>query len=271
MEANLNLSEQRFNAFLKNNTEAIWCFEIEQPVDISLPVDKQIDLLYKYACLLEANDAMARMYGYENGEEMVGFRLEDFLPRSNPESIAFLKKHIRDTYNSVDEETVEFTREGEKRYFLNNTTGIIEDGHLVRTWGTHRDISKQKVLEEELTRNQNDLQIFDIDINYIHLGGTYDTKYENIHPYVAGGLGLAHMSPDGGDAETKFSFSLAGGTKWFFAEHIGIRLEGRGFGTFMGGSNKVFCRDDNFSVITGGDLFWQFAIYSGLIIEFKTE
>jgi hypothetical protein len=40
-------SDERFKAFFENSTEAVWCIEMEQPVDISLPEEEQIDLLYQ--------------------------------------------------------------------------------------------------------------------------------------------------------------------------------------------------------------------------------
>lgn len=36
--------------------------------------------------------------------------------------------------------------------------GIVDNGHLVRTWGAGRDITKQKRLEKELMRDEKDLQ-----------------------------------------------------------------------------------------------------------------
>jgi len=39
-------SEERFQAFMENSWETIYCVEMEQPVDISLPVNDQLDLIY---------------------------------------------------------------------------------------------------------------------------------------------------------------------------------------------------------------------------------
>jgi len=38
--------------------------------------------------------------------------------------------------------------------FLNNVVGFIEDGYLVRVWGTQRDVSEQRRLEEQFRQSQ---------------------------------------------------------------------------------------------------------------------
>lgn len=148
--AGLKRSEERIRAFIKNNAEAIWCLEFEQPISIDLPEEAQIDLLYKYAYYKEANDASARLTGFEQGEDMVGLRLDDFMPRSMPESIVSLKQVIRARYNLIDLETAEIYKGNEKRIFLNNIVGDIESGQVQRIWGTSRDITSQRAAEAKL-------------------------------------------------------------------------------------------------------------------------
>jgi opacity protein-like surface antigen len=110
--------------------------------------------------------------------------------------------------------------------------------------------------------------LFDVDINYFHIGGSYGKESGKVKPYVAGGLGVTYMNPGRGDSETSFSMSLGGGIKVYFTDHIGIRLEGRGFGTFLSGSREVFCVGNICAVRTSGDAFWQFSALSGLIVAF---
>jgi PAS domain S-box-containing protein len=158
MEETLQKNYERYHALVQNSSEGIWCFELEQPIAIALPVNEQIDLLYRYACMTDANDALALMYGYEKGNELIGFRIEDFFPRSDPDSISSLKKHICDLYRSIDWETVGLTRQGKRRIFSANTFGIIQDGYLLRTWGLQRDITEQRQTEKKLLESRNDLQ-----------------------------------------------------------------------------------------------------------------
>ncbi|MGH9769733.1 MAG: PAS domain S-box protein, partial [Blastocatellia bacterium] len=143
----LRESEERYRAFIKHSSEAIWRFELEQPIPVTLPEDEQIEMLYRYAYLAECNDAMARMYGYESADQIVGARIGDLLVKSDPANIAHLRALRRSGYNLTDSESHEVDREGNTKYFLNNLTGIEKNGAIVRAWGTQRDITEQKRAE----------------------------------------------------------------------------------------------------------------------------
>lgn len=113
---------------------------------------------------------------------------------------------------------------------------------------------------------------FDVDIDYLHIGGTYDLAGERVNPYVAAGIGLTRMTPERGDAETRFSFSIGGGVKIPLTQHIGLRFEGRGFGTLFNGRGSIFCTNSGDSssceLQVDGDLLWQFTTFGGIVLRF---
>jgi len=110
--------------------------------------------------------------------------------------------------------------------------------------------------------------LFDLDISYFHIGGNYSPYKEDLNFYLAGGLGLTHLNPERGDSETKFSLSLGVGLELFLTDHLGFRLEGRGFGTYYHGSEAIFCSNGNCTIYIRGDVLWQFTVFSGLILRF---
>ena len=131
-------------ALLEVTTEATWRFHHEQPLDITLPEDEQVEHLYLYSVLAECNDAFARMYGFRAAADVVGTRLVVFLPPSNAENVAYLRSFIRSGYRLEDAESHEIDRYGHSKYFVNNLVGIFERSQLVGAWGTQRDVTDQR-------------------------------------------------------------------------------------------------------------------------------
>ena len=154
----LRESEERYRAFIANSSEAIWRFELERPVPANLPEDEQIEMIFKYAYLAECNDAMARMYGYETAGQIVGARISDLLVRTDPRNIDQLRAFKRSGFNLTDSESHEVDRYGNTRYFLNNLTGIVENGAVVRAWGTQRDITERRRAEQALRESEERLR-----------------------------------------------------------------------------------------------------------------
>jgi PAS domain S-box-containing protein len=149
VEEALMRSEARYRAFIANSSEGIWRYELEEPVPTSLPEGEQIELFYRHAYLAECNDAMARMYGYEKAGDMIGVRLSDTMPRSDPRNINYLRDLVRSGYRLEREETYEKDVQGNIHVFLNNYFGVVEDGFLVRAWGVQRDITAKKRAEHQ--------------------------------------------------------------------------------------------------------------------------
>jgi PAS domain S-box-containing protein len=147
-------SYEDYRSFIAISSEGIWRFELEQPVPVTLPVDDQIDLFYQFAYLAECNNAMARMYGYDSADQILGARLNDLLPKSNPKNIAYLHALYASGYSLNDVESSELDRYGNPKVILNNLSAIVENGQIVRAWGTQRDITAQKHAEEALRTSE---------------------------------------------------------------------------------------------------------------------
>lgn len=154
-ENSLRESEERYQAFLSQSFEAIYRTEFDHPIDISLPVEAQIDAIYANAYMAESNQALANMYNLPSVEALIGTRLLDAHGGSDsPVNRAAFKKLIEGGYKSVNDETMEFDAHGNPIWFLSNTIGIVENGYLLRLWGTSIDITDRKRTEEALRENE---------------------------------------------------------------------------------------------------------------------
>jgi opacity protein-like surface antigen len=111
--------------------------------------------------------------------------------------------------------------------------------------------------------------LFDLDIHYLHIGGTYLFPGERVRPFIGGGLGLTLFSPDGPglDSEVYFSFSLGVGAKIPLSKRVGLRLEGRGFLTILPDETDIFCVSSGgaaCNVRVQGDVFGQVELLAGI-------
>ncbi len=149
-EKALQRSEERYKAFIKQSSEGIWRLELDEPIPVELPADEQVRLAFEHGFLAECNDSMARQYGYEWAHEITGARLGELLVEDDPKNREFIKAFIESGYNLSEAESHERDVHGNDRYFLNNFVGFVENGRLVRAWGTRRDITERKRAEQAL-------------------------------------------------------------------------------------------------------------------------
>jgi signal transduction histidine kinase/CheY-like chemotaxis protein len=150
----LRQNEERYRAFIEQSSEGVSRLEFEPPVPLTLPDEELVDRIYTTGRLAECNDAMARMYGFRAAREMVGTPLADLHDRTDPANRQQILTFVRSGYRLVDSETHERDREGRPHVFLNNVVGFVEDGCLVRAWGTQRDVTDHRHLEEQVRQSQ---------------------------------------------------------------------------------------------------------------------
>jgi PAS domain S-box-containing protein len=153
-EQALRTSEERYRAFVKQSSEGIWRIEFLESIPVNLPVAEQVRMAFKYGYLAECNDVVAQMYGYNSASEISGTRLNELLNEENPNNTSYLSNFINSNYRLVDSESIEHDKDGRIKYFLNNLVGIVENGSLVRAWGTRRDVTESRKAENELKLTQ---------------------------------------------------------------------------------------------------------------------
>ncbi|MCP3688855.1 MAG: porin family protein [Gammaproteobacteria bacterium] len=115
--------------------------------------------------------------------------------------------------------------------------------------------------------------LFDINIEYLHLGGTklYSIG-NNTNTFFGAGLGFARFDPkvDGYSSESKFSFNLSGGVKGQLSKSLGVRLGFTWLATPVSDESAIFCGGSagGCTVHFKGGLFSQFETSIGMIFRF---
>jgi len=158
-EEALRLSEERYRSFIVNSSEAIWRFEIEQPIPTGLPVDEQIEALYKYSYLAECNDAMARLYGRDRAEEMIGTSLGKLISISNPANLASVRSFVTNGYRLHNTNANLTDPMLGDRVFSSTVIGNVVNNYLLRFWGVQRDETEKRKAEDQIQHSRQQLRL----------------------------------------------------------------------------------------------------------------
>jgi opacity protein-like surface antigen len=111
---------------------------------------------------------------------------------------------------------------------------------------------------------------FDVTIER-YLAGFQEEKGEsNVKWFGTAWLGATRFVPDlaGFDSATKFGAGVGLGVKTFFAKNVGLRLEARGFWTYVKGEGGMACVNGNCLFAFSGSGMWQGDVGGGLILAF---
>lgn len=157
-EQELRRREEDYRSFVAQSSEGIFREELDTPVAIDLPEDEIVEHIHRHSYLAECNDAMAKMYGFDSGHELLGKRLTEMLIADDPRNIEMTRDYIRSGFKVVDRESHEVDARGNRKIFRNSITGVVENGKLVRTWGIQRDVTEQTRLEEARRRAEKALK-----------------------------------------------------------------------------------------------------------------
>jgi len=106
-----------------------------------------------------------------------------------------------------------------------------------------------------------------LDVDYYHIGGAFHLDQGKLQPYIVGSLGATRFDfqSSGLGSETKFSLGLGGGVKWFPSEHVGVRLEGRLFGTFVDTESAAYSNNGQTVAVGHTDFLTHYNVIVGLI------
>lgn len=110
-----------------------------------------------------------------------------------------------------------------------------------------------------------------IESHVLQIGGTYQGRVGSVRPYLALTVGGTHVKTDAA-SDTFFSGSIGIGVQLFPDARLGLRLEGRAYGTLTNSSTDLFCRtgpDENVCAArVDGSVLSQFETFAGLVFRF---
>lgn len=152
-EAELRDSQLHHKSFFETSQSGIFRIEFQKPMPIALAPQKQFNWIVNHAYIAEMNSRCIEMYALPNPEKVIGksiLKLWDDWDTLQD----LLHYYIRSNYNWTNLETSATIQEGQLRYFLSNLSSIIEDGKVLRAWGSQLDITEDKLIENKLKESE---------------------------------------------------------------------------------------------------------------------
>lgn len=174
-EIKIRKAEEKYRSFIELSTDAIYCFEGKEPISVDLPVEEQIELFFQNGFLSECNLSFAKFYGFSNVQDAIGTPLSKIISPANPSKMALLLNFISNNY-SVDGFITNIPDEiGNLKYVQNSMFGVVENGQLIRVWGSFKDITElinlQKQYQETALKYENLIENANSIILHLDLNG----------------------------------------------------------------------------------------------------
>lgn len=164
--------------------------------------------------------------------------------------------------------------------FTDATTGAKLKLDDAQTYGLAVDINVTQETEVELlwSRQRSKLKadapvtvpLFDMHVDYFHIGGTYLFSTEGVQPFLVATIGVTRFDPQRSnfESDTKFSFGIGGGVRVPISRHFGFRFEGRAYGTVLSNDSDVLCVNSSCLIHADGTLLWQYEANAGVYLSF---
>ena len=151
-------SDERYRAFVANSSEAIFRTELAEPMPVTLSPDDQIAWVRKHGYVAECNTAFMVALGVKDSQSpVVGTRLGDH-PTWSKIYIERIREAIRNGYQVRNIEHVVHGPYGLDRVLLISMIGIVENGHVLRFWGSGRDVTAMREAETALAQHDSQLR-----------------------------------------------------------------------------------------------------------------
>ncbi|HSE51523.1 MAG TPA: ATP-binding protein, partial [Gemmatimonadales bacterium] len=122
--------------------------------DINRPAEAQIRSWYEGDAVADCNPVLAEMYGLQAGYTLVQIPLSRLYPPEDPASAQVLQAFVARGHRCSGVETREQRNGDVPRIYTHDLIGIIEEGKLRRIWGTRRDVTLERSLDERIAQSQ---------------------------------------------------------------------------------------------------------------------
>lgn len=154
----LEYATEMLNGFTDASTEAMWCIEYTEAVDLTLGEQEIIRQVFENECHWSmCNRAMAAIYNLPADLDFNRQRVSLYF-RRNPTNEAFVRQLIDSRFHIDSAPSVDVRHDGSMAYIENSVRCHIEDGKMVRMWGTVRDTTEFRVAHNRLAQREREVR-----------------------------------------------------------------------------------------------------------------
>jgi hypothetical protein len=107
-----------------------------------------------------------------------------------------------------------------------------------------------------------------ISVDQWQVGGLQEYGGAKVRPFATGMLGLTRYAMEA-DSEVRFMVSAGGGVKIFPVSHLGVRLDGRVFATFLDASASTVLCSGGCIARLHVSVAWQAEFTAGLVVRLR--
>jgi hypothetical protein len=106
-------------------------------------------------------------------------------------------------------------------------------------------------------------------VDHLQGGGLQELTGGRVRPFLTGMLGFTRYAADG-DSEVRFTVGAGGGVKVFPVPHVGLRVDGRVYTTFIDADARFLaCAPGSCIGAIAVDVVWQAEFTIGLVFRFR--
>jgi opacity protein-like surface antigen len=148
-----------------------------------------------------------------------------------------------------------------------NSSGVAA---VAINWRASEPGTQYELFYSRQSSDTNEVMPTNMKVQYLHIGGTtlVGDAQSRVVPFAVGGVGATRLSPDMSAASevTRFSLNLGGGVRIPLAQHVRLRFEARGYLTWLGSNDAMFC--SGCTLLPKSKTLFQYAALGGVSVSF---